>query len=135
MTRQPKKQIPVLLYRYEGPGRNIGYTLSPLYMDEQAQSKVVEEEMLFIYAEDFVPILEVLERYFPLEDMHRGEMMESFDHCFDNPISKAVWLSVLDELNLQTFEEPDLRSFMDRFVAWASKTLETADGIDVEGNL
>ncbi|MGV7118062.1 hypothetical protein [Paenibacillus kyungheensis] len=52
MANQAKDSIPVLIYRYQGPKRNIGFTLSP-FLIEDDQQDISLQEMLFIYNEDF----------------------------------------------------------------------------------
>ncbi|OBR66979.1 hypothetical protein A7K91_21900 [Paenibacillus oryzae] len=129
-----KTTIPVLLYRYKGPRRNIGFTLSPLYLNE-ASPPIETEQMLFIYNEDFEYIRPALDRVFPLADPYTGEMMLMLDPCWDNPIPKNVWTGVLAELEEMKADEPELAPFLEAFITWAKKQLDHADGIEVMGNL
>ncbi|WP_145046692.1 hypothetical protein [Paenibacillus xylanexedens] len=133
MSGTSKPEIPVLIYRYQGPRRNIGYTLSPFYLKEQPE--VSMDNMLFIYAVDFDYIQPFLEKHFPLIDAFTGESMEKFDPCWDNPLMKETWLMILEDLEQHPVEELELRSFIERFTSWIRKHVHQADGIEVSGNL
>ncbi|MDQ0171201.1 hypothetical protein [Paenibacillus tundrae] len=133
MTGTPKQEIPVLIYRYQGPRRNIGYTLSPFYVKEQLE--VSKDDMLFIYAEDFEYIQPFVEKHFPLIDAFTGESMDKFDPCWDNPLMKEAWLVILEDLEKYPFEELELGSFIEKFMTWVRKHVHQADGIEVSGNL
>lgn len=133
MANRSKETIPVLLYRYQGPYRNIGFTLSPLYLDDTIEIK--PEQMLFIYDEDFIYIRLALNQAFPLTDPHTGEELEMFDPCWDNPIRKEAWSGIFAELDRQTITDPELREFLDQLVIWIKAWLKTADGIEITGNL
>lgn len=135
MPRQEKRKIPVLLYQYEGPERNIGFTLSPLYLNEEDVREIRKEDMLFIYDEDFKYIRPAINRVFPLTDPRSGEELEAFDPCWDNPIVKKVWPVVLAELEKVEVAEPELRVFLDSLTVWIRNVLDSADGIEITGNL
>lgn len=98
MSRKSKSAVPVLRYRYDGPQRNIGFTFSPLYLNE-AKSGGKPEEMLFIYDEDFVYIRPAVSRAFPFRDPVTGEELDALDPCWENPIPKGRWGAVLAELD------------------------------------
>jgi hypothetical protein len=134
MARKSKSKIPVLLYQYDGPERNIGFTLSPLYLNEDIR-EIRQEDMLFIYDEDFKHIRPAINRVFPLTDPESGEELQSFDPCWDNPMVKEVWVGILAELEQVEVVEPELRVFLDSLTTWIQKVLESADGIEVTGNL
>jgi hypothetical protein len=134
VQRQAKSKIPILLYQYEGTERNIGFTLSPLYMNEDVR-EIRQEDMLFIYDEDFKHIRPAINRVFPLTDPRSGEELEAFDPCWDNPIVKKVWAVVLSELEQVKVAEPELRVFLDSLTVWIRNVLESADGIEITGNL
>ncbi|MNJ47482.1 hypothetical protein D3C77_426400 [compost metagenome] len=125
--------IPVLLYQYNGPRRNIGFILSPLYLHDAAEPD--PEHMLFIYDEDFIYIRPVIDKAFPLTDPLTGEEMEVFDPCWDNPILNDVWMRILEELDQQLIGDPELRVFLNQFTSWVKIWLESADGIEITGNL
>lgn len=134
MASRSKSVIPVLRYRYEGPRRNIGYTLSPLYLNEEAGGDQ-PEEMLFIYSEDFEYLQPAVSRVFPLTDPVTGEEMASLDPCWENPIPKSLWESILTELEQQAGLDSELQNFLEQFISWARNHLRTADGIEITGNL
>lgn len=134
MSRKSKNEIPVLRYRYQGPQRNIGFTFSPLYLNE-ADSEDKLEEMLFIYDEDFVYIRPAVSRAFPFTDPVTGEELDALDPCWDNPVPKDRWGAVLAELDQLGGPDPELRRFIRQFTDWARHQLEHADGIEITGNL
>ncbi|WP_154957881.1 hypothetical protein [Paenibacillus xylanexedens] len=134
MQRQAKSKIPVLLYQYEGPERNIGFTLSPLYLNEDVR-EIRQEDRLFIYDEDFKHIRPAIHRVFPLTDPQSGEELQAFDPCWDNPMVKEVWPGILAELDQVEVVEPELRVFLDSLTTWIRNVLASADGIEVTGNL
>ncbi|MBY0205834.1 MULTISPECIES: hypothetical protein [Paenibacillus] len=134
MQRQAKSKIPVLLYQYEGPERNIGFTLSPLYLNEEMH-EIRQEDRLFIYDEDFKHIRPAIHRVFPLTDPQSGEELQAFDPCWDNPMVKEVWPGILAELDQVEVVEPELRVFLDSLTTWIRNVLASADGIEVTGNL
>jgi hypothetical protein len=134
VARTSKSQIPVLLYRYEGPARNIGFTFSPLYLNEDT-SKVRQEDMLFIYDEDFEHIRPAISRVFPLTDPWSGEIHASFDPCWNNPMVKETWNTIVADLKQVNSADPDLQAFLDKLIVWIQKVLDHADGIEVTGNL
>ncbi|OME98013.1 hypothetical protein BK124_12265 [Paenibacillus amylolyticus] len=133
MAKKSKRTIPALMYQYQGPQRNVGFVLSPLYIEESVE--VEKEDMLFIYNEDFDYIRPALDRAFPLTDPRTGEEMKAFDPCWENPITKVVWVGLLSELDQQVVAEPELRNFLNQFIAWVRNHLQLADGIEVTGNL
>lgn len=133
MSKRSKETIPVLLYRYQGPYRNIGFTLSPLYLDDTIEIK--PEQMLFIYDEDFIHIRPALNQAFPLIDPQTGEELEMFDPCWDNPIRKEAWAGIFVEIDRQPISDPELQKFLDQFVTWIKAWLSIADGIEITGNL
>lgn len=135
MAKKSKRAIPVLLYRYQGPQRNVGFTLSPLYLQESVAVEL--EDMLFIYNEDFDYIRPALDKVFPLTDPQTGEEMKALDPCWENLIMKEVWTGVLAEMDQQVAEESELelQVFLGRFIRWIRKNLESTDGIEVIGNL
>lgn len=134
VARTSKSKIPVLAYRYEGPERNIGFTLSPLYINEDAH-EARQEDMLFIYDEDFKYVRPAINHVFPLTDPRSGEELEAFDPCWDNPIVKEVWSRILTEIEQGQPAQPELQLFLQSLTAWIRKVLESADGIEVTGNL
>ncbi|KLU55933.1 MULTISPECIES: hypothetical protein [Paenibacillus] len=133
MAKKSKKTIPALIYQYQGPQRNVGFVLSPLYIEESVEVEM--EDMLFIYNEDFDYIRPALDRAFPLTDPRTGEEMKTFDPCWENPITKEVWVGILSELDQQVVAEPEFRMFLNQFTAWVRNHLQLADGIEVTGNL
>ncbi|MEK3919524.1 hypothetical protein [Paenibacillus sp. FSL K6-2393] len=133
MAKKSKRTIPALMYQYQGPQRNVGFVLSPLYIEESVEVEM--EDMLFIYNEDFDYIRSALDRAFPLTDPRTGEEMKALDPCWDNPITKDVWVEILSELDQQVVAEPELRNFLNQFTAWVRNHLQLADGIEVTGNL
>ncbi|WP_411735257.1 hypothetical protein [Paenibacillus sp. M2] len=133
MAKKLKRTIPALVYQYQGPQRNVGFVLSPLYIQESVEVEI--EDMLFIYNEDFDYIRPALDRTFPLIDPRTGEEMKALDPCWDNPITKDVWVEILSELDQQVVAEPELRNFLNQFTAWVRNHLQLADGIEVTGNL
>ncbi|WP_434749946.1 hypothetical protein [Paenibacillus amylolyticus] len=133
-TRKSKSKIPVLVYRYKGPERNIGFTLSPLYENEDIY-EIRHEDMLFIYDEDFEYIRPAINRVFPLTDLRSGEELQAFDPCWDNPIPKEAWAGILAELEQREAAEAEMQLFLDSFTAWVRNVLELADGIEITGNL
>ncbi|WP_340022657.1 hypothetical protein MHI24_27170 [Paenibacillus sp. FSL K6-1096] len=134
MSRKSKSAVPVLRYRYDGPQRNIGFTFSPLYLNE-AKSGGKPEEMLFIYDEDFVYIRPAVSRAFPFRDPVTGEELDALDPCWENPIPKGRWGAVLAELDQLGGADSELRRFVQQFTDWARHQLEHADGIEITGNL
>ncbi len=134
MAKQANDSIPVLIYRYQGPKRNIGFHLSPFYIKEN-QKEISFKEMLFIYNEDFNYIRPLLDKRFPLINPYTMEPMSQLDPCWDNPIEKEIWLDVLQELQPQHAENEELQLFLQQFHTWANKQLQSADGIEVTGNL
>lgn len=134
MAKRTKRTIPVLLYQYQGPERNVGFTLSPLYLHDAAEPDL--EHMLFIYDEDFIHIRPAIDKVFPLTDPLTGEEMEGFDPCWDNPILKDVWVRILEELDQQQMiAESELQGFLNQFTSWVKIWLDSADGIEITGNL
>ncbi|MEO2257535.1 hypothetical protein ABGV43_11615 [Paenibacillus amylolyticus] len=133
MAKQSKRTIPELIYQYQGPQRNVGFVLSPLYIEESVEVEM--EDMLFIYNEDFDYIRPALDRAFPLTDPRTGEEMKALDPCWENPITKDVWVEILSELNQQVVAEPELQIFLNQFTTWVRNHLQLADGIEVTGNL
>lgn len=133
MAKKSKRTIPALIYQYQGPQRNVGFVLSPLYIEESVEVEM--EDMLFIYNEDFDYICSALDRAFPLTDPRTGEEMKALDSCWENPITKDVWVGILSELDQQVVAEPELRNFLNQFTAWVKNHLQLADGIEVTGNL
>lgn len=81
----------------------------PLYIEDSVEVEM--EDMLFIYNEDFDYIRPALDRVFPLTDPRTGEEMKALDPCWDNPITKEVWVGILSELDQQVVAEPELRIF------------------------
>lgn len=134
MTNKSKDSIPVLIYRYQGPKRNIGFTLSP-FLIEDDQQDISLQEMLFIYNEDFDYIRPLLDKHFPLTNPYTMETMNGLDPCWDNPIGKEIWVAVLEELDQQQVEDPELAVFWQQFKTWISTHVQNADGIEVTGNL
>ncbi|OMF62566.1 hypothetical protein MKY66_21985 [Paenibacillus sp. FSL R5-0766] len=61
--------------------------------------------------------------------------MKAFDPCWENPITKDVWVGILSELDQQVVAEPELRNFLNQFTTWVRNHLQLADGIEVTGNL
>lgn len=110
MAKKSNRTIPALMYQYQGPQRNVGFVLSPLYIEESVE---VEMEA----------------------DPRTGEEMKALDPCWENPITKEVWVEILSELDQQVVAEPELRIFLNRFTAWVRNHLQLADGIEVTGNL
>ncbi|WP_339297633.1 hypothetical protein MKY92_22040 [Paenibacillus sp. FSL R5-0623] len=133
MAKKSKRTIPALMYQYQGPQRNVGFVLSPLYIQESVEVEM--EDMLFIYNEDFDYIRPALDRAFPLIDPRTGEEMKALDPCWENPIMKDVWAEILSALDQQVVAEPELRNFLNQFIAWVRNHLQLADGIEVIGNL
>ncbi|MGO4732303.1 hypothetical protein [Paenibacillus sp. 2KB_22] len=133
MAKQSKRTIPALIYQYQGPQRNVGFVLSPLYIHESVEVEM--EDMLFIYNEDFDYIRPALDRIFPLIDPRTGEEMKALDPCWENPIIKDVWTEILSALDQQLVTDPELRIFLNRFTVWVRNHLQWADGIEVIGNL
>ncbi|PYE49721.1 hypothetical protein HUB98_09675 [Paenibacillus barcinonensis] len=134
MARTSKSKIPVLLYRYEGPARNIGFTFSPLYLNEDT-SQVRQEDMLFIYDEDFEHIRPAISHIFPITDPWSGETVQAFDPCWNNPIAKEAWQTIVADFKQVNSADPDLQMFLDKLTVWIRKVLDHADGIEVTGNL
>lgn len=134
MAPKANHSIPVLIYRYQGPKRNIGFTLSPFDMEEN-EKDISLQDMLFIYNEDFDYIRPLLDKHFPLVNPYTMETMNQFDPCWDNPIRKEIWLAVLEELHQQHIEDEELAIFWQQFKTWISTHLQNADGIEVTGNL
>lgn len=134
MARKSKNEIPVLRYKYEGPQRNIGFSVSPLILNA-AEDVVKREQMLFIYDEDFVYLRPAISRAFPFTDPVTGEELNALDPCWDNPIPKERWEAVLAELDQLGGADPELRRFVQHFTDWARHQLEHADGIEITGNL
>lgn len=133
MAKHSKRTIPTLIYQYQGPQRNVGFVLSPLYIEESVEVEM--EDMLFIYNEDFDSIRPALDRAFPLTDPRTGEEMKALDPCWENPIMKDVWAEILSALDQQLVTDPELRIFLNRFTVWVRNHLQLADGIEVTGNL
>lgn len=133
MAKRTKRTIPVLLYQYRGPQRNIGFTLSPLYLNDVVEPD--PEHMLFIYDEDFIHIRPIIDKVFPLANPLTGEGMEAFDPCWDNPVLKDVWVRILRELTQQMTDEAKLQVFLNQFISWVTIQLASADGIEITGNL
>lgn len=133
MAKRSKETIPFLLFQYQGPQRNIGFTFSPLYLNDGVEIK--PDQMLFIYDEDFMYIRPALDKAFPLTDPRTGEEMEEFDPCWDNPILKETWVEILAELDRLTSDDPKFQLFLYQFVTWIKKWLDSADGIEITGNL
>ncbi|PQP85115.1 hypothetical protein C0Q44_11685 [Paenibacillus sp. PCH8] len=77
MAKKSKRTIPALMYQYQGPQRNVGFVLSPLYIQESVEVEM--EDMLFIYNEDFDYIRPALDSAFPLTDPRTGEEMKALD--------------------------------------------------------
>ncbi|MDQ0661022.1 hypothetical protein [Paenibacillus sp. W2I17] len=101
MAKKSKRTIPALMYQYQGPQRNVGFVLSPLYIEESVEVEM--EDMLFIYNEDFDYICPALDRVFPLTDPRTGEEMKALDPCWENPIttgSKSPAICKLVDLGL-----------------------------------
>lgn len=134
MASRSKSEIPVLLYGYAGPRRNIGFTFSRynLNMEEGGSAP---EEMLFIYEEDFEYLKPAVARVFPVANPFTGEEQTSLDPCWENPIPKSLWESILSELEQQRVRDSELQDFLNQFISWARNHLRTADGIEITGNL
>ncbi|MEK4517047.1 hypothetical protein NSS64_17290 [Paenibacillus sp. FSL H8-0122] len=134
MASRSKSKIPVLLYRYTGPPRNIGFTFSRYDLNMDAGG-IAPGEMLFIYEGDFEYLKPAVSRVFPLSDPFTGEEMTSLDPCWENPIPKSQWESILSELEQQPVTDSELQDFQNQFISWARNHLKTADGIEITGNL
>ncbi|CAJ1313818.1 hypothetical protein [Paenibacillus nuruki] len=134
MAKQANNSIPVLIYRYQGPKRNIGFHLSP-FNKEENQTEISFKDMLFIYNEDFNYIRPLLDKRFPMIHPYTMETMNQFDPCWDNPIGKEIWMDILAELQQQNVEEEELQLFLQQFHTWISERLQSAEGIEVTGNL
>ncbi|MBE0343181.1 hypothetical protein E4V51_22155, partial [Paenibacillus sp. 28ISP30-2] len=117
-----KREIPTMVYRYSGPRLNIGYTFAPLGYQDAYEPDM--EEMIFIYADDFDLLLPALKSKYPLIDPDTGETYESFDPCWDNPISEPVWREILLELDDWPASELEMRAFIDSFTGWVRAQLE-----------
>ncbi|MEK4431678.1 hypothetical protein MHB54_21185 [Paenibacillus sp. FSL M7-0802] len=133
LSKKDKKEIQTLIYRYSGPRANIGYTFEPLRYGDTDEPKL--EEIIFIYADDFDIVLSALKSKYPLDDPDTGETYEAFDPCWDNPIPESIWHEILTELDAWPAKEPELRIFIDSFIAWVRAHLKRANGIIVTGNL
>ncbi|WP_341280796.1 hypothetical protein [Paenibacillus sp. FSL H8-0537] len=130
MGKKKAETIRTMKYRYSGPKNGIGYSFSPIRYDEAAANN-----RIFIYDEDFSDMLPFIQKKYPLADIRTGEIYAAFDPCWDNPIPKAVWEQVIQELDALSVEDPGQLAFIHSFTAWVREVLEQADEIVIYGNL
>lgn len=126
-----KDLIQILKLHYTGPRRNIGFT----FFAAKNAEPIAQFRQLFLYEIDAECILTLIRPKYPLTDPESGEWVESFDPCWDNPIPKTAWLTILDELHaLQPRDEPEA-AFLTAFKQWLQQALNLGDYVTVSGNL
>ncbi|ANY66008.1 hypothetical protein BBD42_05695 [Paenibacillus sp. BIHB 4019] len=131
MSNKKAETIRTMKYRYTGPKNGIGYSFSPIRYGEAAP----DNNRIFIYDEDFSDMLPFIKQKYPLADARTGEVYDAFDPCWDNPIPKAVWQQVVQELDALSAEDPGQLAFIHSFTAWVREVMEQADEIVIYGNL
>lgn len=123
--------IHILKLHYEGPRRNVGFT----FFAAKNQEPVAQFRQLFLYEIDAERILALIRPKYPLTDPESGESLSSFDPCWDNPIPKAVWLTILDELHAIPPQDEPEAAFLTHFKHWLQQALEVGDYVTISGNL
>ena len=126
-----KDPIQILKLHYTGPRRNIGFT----FFAAKNAEPITQFRQLFLYEIDAELILTLIRPKYPLPNPESGENLEKFDPCWDNPIPKTIWLTILNELqNLQPQDEPQA-TFLNEFKQWLQQALNIGDYVTVSGNL
>ncbi|KQO18397.1 hypothetical protein [Paenibacillus sp. Leaf72] len=131
MSKKQAETIRTMKYRYNGPKNGIGYSFSPVRYEDAEPAN----NRIFIYEEDFSDMLPYIQQKYPLADIRTGEIYAAFDPCWGNPLPKAVWEQVVQELDALSLEDPGQLAFIHSFTAWVREVLVQADEIVVYGNL
>jgi len=115
------------------PCKNIGENIT---WDEWHDKKP-----LTIFLTDYKQLLlEYIHEIYPVKNPKNGEIMNSFDECFDNWIGKDDWKKIIGKIKEKLSRNNNRPSkiekeFYENFIEWIEKELEWADIIVVEGNL
>lgn len=121
----------VMKLRYDGPSRNVGFDFCP----SSLSGEDLDDRCVFMYEEDAEFVISKLRGRYPLIDPQSGEVQEKLDPCWDNPIPRAVWLEIADELEALRPEQQDEAEFVRTFARWLRQALEVGDYVTVTGNL
>lgn len=89
---------------------------------------------IFIYSTDFEVMLSTFKQAYPILDPETQNTDDYFDYCGANPIHKAAWFSIVDELSQLNIPDQSLKDFIQKFCLWVLAQLEWADEIIVFGN-
>ena len=116
------------------PKREIGYSLSPSRYGEKWWLTPASE-CVFISADDFDYIYDIVNSIFPITDPETQEKSYSIYPCGDNRISKKAWETIIDKLETKHFEEQKVDKFVKDVICWVKEKLENADEIVLDGNL
>lgn len=126
-----KDPIQILKLDYAGPRRNIGFT----FFAAKNEEPLARFRRIFMYEIDAESILALVRPKYPLTDPESGQRSESFDPCWDNPIPKTVWLTILDELHALQPQDEREAAFLAEFKKWLQQALDIGDYVTISGNL
>ncbi|MEJ8303327.1 hypothetical protein [Saccharibacillus sacchari] len=121
----------IMKLHYAGPRRNVGFT----FFAAKNGEPVAEFRRIFLYEIDAEFILARLRLKYPLPDPESGERVESFDPCWENPVPKAVWAAIAEELQSIRPRDEAEADFRNAFGQWLQEALEVGDYVTVSGNL
>ena len=85
-------------------------------------------------------LLEHICGIYPVKDQTNGEIVQSFDECFDNWLGKEDWKKIIESIKGKINRNNNRLSkiekeFYENFIEWIEKKLEWANIIVIEGNL
>ncbi|QDH20242.1 hypothetical protein [Saccharibacillus brassicae] len=130
MSPQPEPAR-VLILRYAGPRRGVGFEFYPVRDGERAP----EIRSVFLHEIDAEFVIALIRTQYPLTDPETGQLAQAFDPCWDNAVPKPVWREILEELNRLAPADPEEKAFVRTFADWLNEALEAGDFITVAGNL
>ena len=95
----------------------------------------LQRETLFIYFSDFEYIIESVKSVYPLTDPDTGEVSEAFDITGMNWIHNEAWNIIIKDLQSKTYENCELKNFIDSFCSWILEEQKNSDEIMIEGTI
>jgi len=119
---------------YNPQGEPYGFILFPAKFGDDWEIPH-HDKCLFIYFSNFEYIIDSIKKCYPIIYPDTNEVGEKFDVCSMNWIHNKAWNEIISDLQSKSYEDVELKNFVNDFCSWIIENQKDSDEIDVWGTL